>query len=56
MIIAARLEQFTKECNASMLISGEIKSKLNAGDYPGKSIGEVLLKGMSAPMEVYQLI
>jgi class 3 adenylate cyclase len=55
VIIAARLEQFTKECNACVLISGDIKSQLE-GDYPGKSIGDVLLKGMSAPMEVYQLI
>lgn len=56
VIIAARIEQLTKHYNADILISGDIYKKTIQKDCPVKNIGEVSLKGLSEPIELYQLI
>jgi len=56
VIIAARMEQLTKQYDAQILISKDIYEQANCKDYPVQPIGDVVLKGMSNPIAIYQVI
>jgi adenylate cyclase len=56
VIIAARIEQLTKQYNAQILISGDIQKGITSNTCTGASIGPVALKGLTEPIEIYQLI
>jgi class 3 adenylate cyclase len=52
--LAARLEQLNKEHGTRILISGETVSLLQ-GDYALEALGEMNVRGRSAPVEIYTL-
>ncbi len=56
VIIAARLEQINKELNSSILISNEVYSRINKDNLDPILHRNILIKGMSNPFDVYQLV
>ncbi len=58
LIIAARLEQINKELNSSILISNEVYSRIKSSKDNLDPIlhRNILIKGMSNPFDVYQLV
>lgn len=55
--LAKRLEELTKPMGVSMLISDEIVRHLpDLHPHPLRSLGEVLVKGYSSPLVVYEVI
>ena len=56
VIIAARLEQIIKELNTSILISNEVYSRINKDNLDPILHQNILIKGMSSPFDVYQLV
>jgi class 3 adenylate cyclase len=56
VIIAARIEQLTKQYNAQVLISKDIYDKTSCKTMEVRAIGEAQLKGLSKAVELYQLI
>jgi len=56
VILAARLEQLTKELDSDIILSKTVvdKSQLNADKF--KALGKFNVKGFSKPVEVYKLV
>ncbi|MBX7059938.1 MAG: adenylate/guanylate cyclase domain-containing protein [Leptospirales bacterium] len=52
--LASRLEALTKEYNTPLLVSGETKRSLR-GDFSLVSLGDVTVRGRSAPTEIFSL-
>lgn len=53
--LAARLEQATKELHARILISGEVRSRLDAAAEGIEDLGSVELKGQPHPTRVFKV-
>lgn len=55
VIIAARLEQLTKQLSTQFVISGEVLKKLNCESKEIKFLGDYELKGIERKVEVYNV-
>jgi class 3 adenylate cyclase len=55
VILASRIEQLTKEQEASILISAEVYDSITLENIPSKSIGLMAVKGRSEPIELYKI-
>jgi class 3 adenylate cyclase len=53
--LAARIEQATKQFQASLLISDAVQEKLDRTKYPVEDLGPVELKGQSKPTRLFRL-
>lgn len=52
--LAARLQEMTKEYDSSILISGEVVSKLDGG-FSTRSLGEKSVRGRGRPVDLYEV-
>jgi len=55
VILAARLEQLTKELNTTLLLSKDVIEKSGMDKSGFRSLGEIAMKGFSEPVEVYKI-
>ncbi len=55
VIIAARIEQLNKEYKSQLLISDDVKQRLDDGMYQVTFLEKKILKGISDPVGIYQL-
>jgi adenylate cyclase len=55
VILAARLEQLNKEFNSSVIVSKDVIDNLNMEEVEHKTLGNVSVKGLANPVEVYKL-
>ena len=53
VILAARLEQLTKELDTDIVLSKNVMNNSNSNEYKFKSLGEYTVKGFLKPVEVY---
>lgn len=53
--LAARIEQATKQFSAQLLVSDDVWSCLPVGEFFGKNLGNVELKGQAKPVVLHQL-
>ena len=56
VIVAARIEQLNKEYSSQFLISKSVYDRINQTSIEYKFKGEQLLKGISKPVGIYQLV
>ena len=56
VIIAARIEQLNKELKSQFLVSKAVIDRINTESFSLISHGEKKLKGISEPIEIYQLV
>jgi len=55
--VTSRLENFTKEVGASLIISGQFKEMLpNPHDFNFRSIGTIHLRGRQEPLELFEVL
>ena len=55
VIVAARMEELTKQFDATILVSANVYKNINGNLAGIQSMGEVALKGLSDPIEIYRL-
>jgi adenylate cyclase len=55
VILAARLEQLNKEFNSSVIVSKDVIDNMNIEDIEHRSLGNVSVKGLANPIEVFRL-
>lgn len=55
VILAARLEQLTKEFNSSLLVTAEFYNKIRHLNEEGESLGLVKMKGLDREVEIIKL-
>jgi adenylate cyclase len=56
VILAARLEQLTKEINSDIILSKTVVDNSESNEYRFKALGEFSVKGFSKPVEVFELL
>ena len=56
VIIAARIEQLNKKFGSQFLVSKDLFSQIDNQHLKSKYLGEQVLKGISNPVDIYQLV